>query len=80
MSGSKPAISDQMWLGNFEMLFLSVARLARLVTVPMQQQGGGALVTVSASDFQEPTLATPFSGTLRTAMEGVTKLYARRYR
>ena len=50
MSGSKPAISDQMWLGNFEMLFLSVVRLARLVTVPMLQQGGGALVTVSASD------------------------------
>ena len=73
-------ISDQMWLDNFEMLFLSVVRLARLVTVPMQQQGGGAMVTVSASDSQEPALGTPFSGTLRTAMEGFVKLYARRYR
>lgn len=35
------AISDQMWLDNFELLFLSVVRMARLVTEPMQRQGGG---------------------------------------
>ncbi len=73
-------ISDQMWLDNFEMLFLSVVRLARLVTEPMQQQGGGAMVMISACDSQEPSLGTPFSGTLRAAMEGFTKLYAKRYR
>ncbi|MEM9905921.1 MAG: SDR family oxidoreductase [Cyanobacteria bacterium P01_D01_bin.44] len=73
-------ISDQMWLENFEMLFLSVVRLARLVTEPMRQQGGGAIVNISACDSQEPDLGTPFSGTLRAAMEGFTKLYAKRYR
>ena len=73
-------ISDQMWFNNFEMLFLSVVRLARLVTGPMGQQGGGAIVNISACDSQEPSLGTPFSGTLRAAMEGFTKLYAKRYR
>ena len=73
-------ISDQMWIENFDMLFLSVVRLARLVTEPMRQQGGGAIVNISASDSQEPSLGTPFSGTLRAAMEGFTKLYAKRYR
>ncbi|WP_031294418.1 SDR family oxidoreductase [Leptolyngbya sp. Heron Island J] len=73
-------ISDQMWLDNFEMLFLSVVRLVRLVTKPMQQQGGGAMVMISASDSQEPSLSTPFSGTLRAAMAGFVKLYAKRYR
>ena len=73
-------ISDQMWLDHFEMLFLSVIRLARLVTEPMRRQGGGAMVTISACDSHEPSLGTPFSGTLRTAMEGFTKLYAKRYR
>ncbi|MEM1256332.1 MAG: SDR family oxidoreductase [Cyanobacteria bacterium P01_H01_bin.21] len=73
-------ISDQMWLDNFEMLFLSVVRLTRLVTEPMQRQGGGAIVTISACDSQEPSLGTPYSGTLRMAMEGFTKLYAKRYR
>ncbi|MDX2240986.1 MAG: SDR family oxidoreductase [Leptolyngbyaceae cyanobacterium bins.302] len=74
------SISDEMWLENFEMLFLSVVRLARLVTAPMQRQGGGAIVNISACDSQEPDLGTPFSGTLRAAMEGFTKLYAKRYR
>ncbi|NEQ53991.1 MAG: SDR family oxidoreductase [Leptolyngbya sp. SIO3F4] len=73
-------ISDQMWLDNFEMLFLSVVRLSRLVTEPMRQQGGGVIVNISACDSQEPSLGTPFSGTLRAAMEGYTKLYAKRYR
>ncbi len=31
-------------------------------------------------DSQEPGLGTPFSGTLRAAMEGFTKLYAKRYK
>lgn len=74
------AIPDEMWLENFEMLFLSVVRLARLVTEPMRQAGGGAIVNISASDSQEPDLGTPFSGTLRAAMTGFTKLYAKRYR
>lgn len=73
-------ISDEMWRENFEMLFLSVVRIAKLVTEPMRQQGGGAIVNISACDSQEPSLGTPFSGTLRAAMEGFTKLYAKRYR
>lgn len=59
---------------------MSVVRIARLVTEPMIQQGGGAIVNISASDSQEPDLGTPFSGTVRAAMEGFTKLYAKRYR
>jgi NAD(P)-dependent dehydrogenase (short-subunit alcohol dehydrogenase family) len=73
-------IPDAMWIENFEMLFLSVVRIAKLVTEPMRQQGGGAIVNISACDSQEPELGTPFSGTLRAAMEGFTKLYAKRYR
>lgn len=73
-------ISDDMWTENFNMLFLSVVRIARLVTEPMRLQGSGAIVNISACDSQEPELGTPFSGTLRAAMEGFTKLYAKRYR
>lgn len=57
-------IDDLMWKDNFEMLFLSVVRIARLVTEPMRQQGGGSIVNISACDSQEPELGTPFSGTL----------------
>ena len=44
------SISDQMWMENFEMLFLSVVRMAKLVTEPMRQSGGGAIVNISACD------------------------------
>lgn len=74
------SITDEMWLENFDMLFLSVVRMARLVTEPMRQQGGGIIINISACDSHEPELGTPFSGTLRAAMEGFTKLYAKRYR
>ena len=74
------SITDAQWTEQFEMLFLNVVRLARLVTEPMQRQGGGAIVNISACDSQEPSLGTPFSGTLRAAMEGFTKLYAKRFR
>lgn len=74
------SISDEMWMENFTMLFLSVVRIARLVTEPMRKLGGGAIVNISACDFHEPELGTPFSGTLRAAMAGFTKLYAKRYK
>lgn len=74
------AISDDLWQQQFDMLFLSVVRLARLVTPSMQQQGGGVILNISAYDTREPSLTTPFSGTIRAAMEGFTKLYAQRYR
>jgi NAD(P)-dependent dehydrogenase (short-subunit alcohol dehydrogenase family) len=74
------SISDALWLEQFEMLFLSVVRLAKLVTEPMRRQGGGVIVNISACDSHEPSLGTPFTGTLRTAMEGFSKLYAKRYR
>ncbi|HEY9737352.1 MAG TPA: SDR family oxidoreductase [Trichocoleus sp.] len=73
-------ISDELWLESFEMLFLSVVRLARLVTPALQRTGGGAIVNISACDARGPNPGTPFSGTLRAAMEGFTKLYAKRYR
>jgi NAD(P)-dependent dehydrogenase (short-subunit alcohol dehydrogenase family) len=46
----------------------------------MRISGGGAIVNISACDSHEPSLGTPFSGTLRAAMEGFTKLYAKRYK
>lgn len=74
------SIDDRMWMDNFNMLYLSVVRISKLVTEPMQQSGGGAIVNISACDTHEPELGTPFSGTIRAAMAGFTKLYAKRYK
>lgn len=72
-------ISDQLWHEIFDVLFLSIVRVSRAVTEPMISSGGGAIINISACDSQEPSLRTPFSGTIRAAMEGFTKLYAKRY-
>lgn len=53
-------ISDQLWLKNSKLLFLSVVGLARFGTVPLKQRGGGVIINISACDSQEPSLATPF--------------------
>ncbi|QFS52523.1 SDR family oxidoreductase [Nostoc sphaeroides] len=73
------SISDELWQEIFSLLFLSVVRVARYVTEPMIKAGGGVIVNISAADSHEPDPGTPFSGTIRTAMEGFTKMYSKQY-
>lgn len=72
-------ISDDDWHQHFDLYFLNVVRLARLVTPRMVQQGGGAIVNISASSALEPSYAYPSSSAIRAALAGFTKLYADRY-
>jgi NAD(P)-dependent dehydrogenase (short-subunit alcohol dehydrogenase family) len=72
-------IPDPDWHLALDLYFLNVVRMARLVTEPMQQQGGGAIVNISAFAALEPTYAYPASSTARLALAGFTKLYADRY-
>jgi NAD(P)-dependent dehydrogenase (short-subunit alcohol dehydrogenase family) len=72
-------IGDDKWHAGFDLLFLSVVRMARLVTPVMARQGGGAFVNISSFAAQEPALAFPVSGALRAALGNFTKLYAQRH-
>lgn len=71
-------IGDAAWRDNFDLLFLHLARLARLVTPAMERQGKGAWVAIAAADLMEPGSFYPFS-ILRAAMVGYAKLYAREH-
>jgi NAD(P)-dependent dehydrogenase (short-subunit alcohol dehydrogenase family) len=72
-------IADESWaLGN-EMMVLSVARMARLVTPLMLSQGKGAFVNITTFAAFEPTLKFPVSCVYRAAVGAYTKLYADRY-
>lgn len=68
-------ITDEQWRTGFDMVFLNVVRLARLVTPVMQQQGRGAFVNISSYAVLEPEHDFPLS-TLRGALGAFTKLYA----
>jgi NAD(P)-dependent dehydrogenase (short-subunit alcohol dehydrogenase family) len=72
-------IADEDWHRHFDLYFLNVVRMARLVTPHFIEQGGGSIVNSSASSALEPSNAYPSSSTIRAALSGFTKLYADRY-
>jgi len=71
-------IPDADWRTGFEMVFLSVVRMTRLVTPEMIQAGGGAIVNLSSYAALEPEEAFPLT-TVRAALNAWTKLYADTY-
>ena len=77
--GEITAITDQQWSEVFEMYFLSVVRMARLVTPIMLKQGKGSIVNISGCDANEPDLRFPVASTIRASMAAYRKLYSRQY-
>ncbi|MCZ6916102.1 MAG: SDR family oxidoreductase [Gemmatimonadetes bacterium] len=72
-------IGDDAWHAGLDLLVLNVARMARLVTPVMTEQGGGAMVNISTLGAEEPDERFPVSSTLRAALSAYTKLYVDRY-
>lgn len=72
-------LSDAEWSAGFELIFMSVIRLMRLVTPQMQAQKHGAIVNISSFAALEPSVERPVSSTMRAALANFTKLYAREY-
>ncbi|MEO8448874.1 MAG: SDR family oxidoreductase [Gemmatimonadota bacterium] len=77
--GDLMELTDEAWHHGFELVYLNVVRMARLVTPIFESQGGGAIVNISTFGAQEPGLAFPISSALRAGLGAFTKLYARRY-
>jgi NAD(P)-dependent dehydrogenase (short-subunit alcohol dehydrogenase family) len=72
-------IPDEDWHKGVDLVMLNVAKMARLVTPIMIQQGGGAMVNISTYAVFEPEAAFPVSAALRAALAAYTKLYADEY-
>lgn len=77
--GEIVAISDAQWQEVFEMYFLSVVRMSRLIVPAMVAQGSGAIVNISGSSALEPDLRFPVADTVRASMQAYTKLFAQTY-
>lgn len=73
------AIADTQWQEVFEMYFLSVVRMSRLIVPAMTRQGGGAIVNISGNSALEPDLRFPVADTIRASMAAYTKLFAQTY-
>lgn len=72
------ALPDTLWHDAFDLFYLNVVRMCRLVTPLMIQQGGGAIVNISSNDVLEPKVAFPLSP-IRGAMHAYAKMYADRF-
>lgn len=77
-SGTGPVleISDEDWRAGFDLLLLSVIRMARLVTPHLSAGGGGAIVNVSTYAALDPDPAFPVSATIRAGLAAFTRPYA----
>lgn len=72
-------IGDDAWLTGFELVHLSVVRMARLVTPVMLKQGGGAFVNILTYATLEPEADFPVSGPVRASVAAFSKVYADQY-
>jgi NAD(P)-dependent dehydrogenase (short-subunit alcohol dehydrogenase family) len=72
-------ITDHEWHEGLDMIFLSVVRLAKLVTPIFLKNKKGAIVNISSFSAKEPSLPRPVSSAMRSALSSFTKMYAERY-
>jgi len=72
-------IPDEGWHRQYDLLFMNVVRMARKVTKPMIEHGGGAILNISAPTALEPTQDYPMSSVIRAMLASFTKLYSDAY-
>jgi NAD(P)-dependent dehydrogenase (short-subunit alcohol dehydrogenase family) len=72
-------LTDNDWRAGFDLLFLNVARVARLVTPALLARRSGLIVNVSAFGAVEPSLTFPVSSYVRAALGAYAKLFSQRY-
>ncbi len=72
-------LTDQQWTEGFELLFLNVVRMSRLVIPIMSTQGGGSIVNISTFGAIEPMLDFPISSAIRAGLAGYVKMFSQQY-
>lgn len=75
-------LTDDQWKAGFDLLFLNVARVARvarLVTPAMLAQKKGSIVNLSSFGAAEPSLRFPVSSALPAALGAYGKMFSQKY-
>ena len=66
--GDLLALTDEQWIEGFELLFLSVVRVMRLVVPAMLKQGGGSVVNVTSFATYSASVSGSSSATRNESM------------
>ena len=72
-------LTDDDWQTGFDLLYLNIVRVARIVTPVMLTRGTGSLVNISAFGAIEPSLRFPISSAIRAVLGAYAKLFSQRY-
>ena len=72
-------LEEEDWHKGFDLVFMNVIKMCKLVTPIMISQGTGIFVNISTFAAFEPSLTFPISSCLRTALAGFTKMFSERY-
>jgi 3-oxoacyl-[acyl-carrier protein] reductase len=71
--GSFDDFNDEQWLAAYELTFMSVVRMVRLVVPHMRKIGGGRIVTIVSTSVKEPINNLLLSNAIRPGVVGLTK-------
>ena len=71
-------ITDSEWKEAFDLLFLNVVRMSKLV-VPIMKIKGGSIVNISSYSAKDPNVLFPTSSTIRAGLSAFVKLFADQY-
>jgi len=74
--GRADEISDATWSKQFEVMFLSAVRLARLALPGMRERGFGRIIAVVSSGVIQPIPNLGISNAIRSALVGWAKTLA----
>ena len=77
--GDLLVINDDEWHDALDLLLMNVIRITRYIVPIMKENGGGAIVNISAFGAQEPNLSFPTSSVIRSGLSAFTRLFAKRY-
>lgn len=83
-SGGPPAgeflsFNDAAWQQAFELLVLSVIRMARSVVPSMKTRGGGSIVFSTSSSVKEPIQNLTLSNVMRGSVSGLSKTLSKEF-
>jgi 3-oxoacyl-[acyl-carrier protein] reductase len=71
--GKFPDFNDAQWLAAYELTFLSVVRMVRLVLPHMRKTGSGRIITIVSTSVKQPIDNLVLSNSIRPGVIGLTK-------
>lgn len=75
-AGAPLDITDEQWQRSFDLVFMSVVRLCRLVVPGMIERGGGSILAIVSTTVKQPIVNLTTSNSIRPGLVGFLRYLA----